>query len=99
MTVLDKDLLSADDMICAFGPVQLADLPPPEVDAPLADLWLEAGACHYNRASIYGKSVQVLLLLFLTPISINSVWTPLTLGPCGPQARVAGLGRGGRRRS
>jgi hypothetical protein len=30
VTVLDKDLLSADDMICAFGPVQLAELPPPE---------------------------------------------------------------------
>eukprot|EP01052_Picozoa_sp_SAG31_P009762 SAG31_NODE_521_length_14624_cov_34.536867_4_plen_617_part_00 len=44
ITVLDKDFLSADDMICSFGPLMLADAPRVGDGAQLVDFWLEAAS-------------------------------------------------------
>ena len=57
ITVLDKDLLSADDMICSFGPLMLADLPTLEEAEPLVDHWLEAGSAA-RLGQRFTKAVQ-----------------------------------------
>ena len=57
ITVLDKDLLSADDMICNFGPLMLADIPRVADGEPLIDHRLEAAAsCRLGQR--WTKTVQ-----------------------------------------